>query len=61
MWRFLCQSEETVKVTFKQLILYDPVFFKFTFCEGFGDLMGHLAGVVKDLMLIEFQKAVQSL
>lgn len=61
MWCFLRPGEETVKVTFKHSILYDSVFFKFTFCKGFGNLMHDPAGIMKDLMLIEFQKAVQPL
>ena len=58
--RFHLQSKETVKVTLKQLVLHDPVFL-LALCKSLGDLMGHPASVVEDLMLIEFQKAIQPL
>ena len=55
------QGKEMVEVAFKHAILHNPVFFKLALCEGFGDLMRHPAGVVEDLMLIEFQEAIQPL
>ena len=54
------QGKEMVEVAFKHAILHNPVFFKLALCEGFGDLMRHPAGVVEDLMLIEFSRCDQS-
>ena len=44
--RFRLQSKETVKVTLKQLVLHDPVFFELALCKSLSDLMGHPASVV---------------
>lgn len=56
----LCQLQKPVKIALEQLVLHDAIFFKLAFCKRFGDLVGHPAAVLQNLMLVELQKAVEA-
>jgi len=48
-----------VKVGFKQPVLHDTVLLKFAFGKRLGHFLAHLARMIQNFPLVEFQKRIQ--
>ena len=55
------KREESVEVAFEQSILHNTILLELAFCKGFCNFVCNSAGIMQDLMLVEFEEPVQSL